>query len=609
MKNLINLLFDHRFISGRFASLFVMTFGSLLWFIIDWCMGTTFRSMSMWQLWVNNLFAAIILMLPFVITRRAWMQIAVVAAVDLLLMANLMYCRTYFTGIPPESYLLVGNLADFTESVFDSLRWRDLGFAVILITTAIWTYRIPAQPIPHLGLRWSAWSFLLGVLCYAALSVGDGFHRRYDSLIESCYTSTCGVPAYTIVGHIAYHLHESKRATDPKVRDEISSWLDDHSRMMSHTALPDSCAQRRNLVIILLESFESWPIGKSISGKEITPYINSLINDSTTLYAPKMLTQVDAGHSIDAQLMLTAGLLPTIGNVYSTRFPDSTYPTINKALKEAYGAKSTILTVDQLVTWNFGVIARAFGYDNILDRTAWKTDEKIGNPPKLSDGSFFRQGVEKLNADTLWREGHPVMLTFVTYSGHNPFRLPERFKDGNFDLSEEDLHPTLSNYVEMVHYTDSQLPVLIEYLKSRPDYDQTIIVITGDHEGLASQRPDIRQHSSAEAAMVDKGCYTPFIVLNSPVSGYYDKVMGQIDMYPTMLSFLGLKDYHWQGIGQSILDPEKIPAAVSSMTRELAGDTAGIDRHLIEHWEKSRRISDLIIRNDYLRPDSVTQLP
>ncbi|MDE5566921.1 MAG: LTA synthase family protein [Muribaculaceae bacterium] len=608
MKKLINLLYDHRLLSGRFASLFVMTFGSLLWFIIDWCMGTTFRSMSMWQLWVNNLFAAIILMLPFVITRRAWVQIAVVAVIDLILLANLIYCRTYFTGIPPESYLLVGNLADFTGSVYDSLRWRDLGFPVILIAAAIWTYRISPCPTPHLWSRWAVRAVLLGALCFIGLSVGEGFHRRYDRLIESCYTSTCGVPAYTIVGHIAYHLHQSKNASDPKVTKEIDSWLDDHNRLMPHIALSDSSAHRRNLVIILLESFESWPIGKSISGKEITPYINSLISDSTALYAPKMLTQVDAGHSIDAQLMLTAGLLPTIGNVYSTRFPDSTYPSLNKALKEAYGTKSTIFTVDQLVTWNFGVIARSFGYDNIFDRSAWKTDEKIGNPPKLSDGSFFRQSVEKLQSDSIWREGQPVMLTFVTYSGHNPFRLPDRLKDADFDLSDDNLHPTLANYLEMAHYTDSQLPALIEYLKSRADYDETIIVITGDHEGLASQRPDIRKHSEAEAVMVDEGCYTPFIVLNSPVSGYYDKVMGQIDMYPTLLSFLGLKDYSWQGIGQSILAPDKVPAAVSSMTRELAGDTTGIDKRLIEHWEKSRRISDLIIRNDYLRPDSVTQL-
>ena len=35
----------------------------------------------------------------------------------------------------------------------------------------------------------------------------------------------------------------------------------------------------------------------------------------------------------------------------------------------------------------------------------------------------------------------------------------------------------------------------------------------------------------------------------------YDKVMGQIDMYPTLLNLLQLDDYYWSGLGQSILDP------------------------------------------------------
>ena len=31
----------------------------------------------------------------------------------------------------------------------------------------------------------------------------------------------------------------------------------------------------------------------------------------------------------------------------------------------------------------------------------------------------------------------------------------------------------------------------------------------------------------------------------------YDKVMGQIDMYPTLLNLLQLDDYYWSGLGQS----------------------------------------------------------
>lgn len=63
-------------------------------------------------------------------------------------------------------------------------------------------------------------------------------------------------------------------------------------------------------MIIVCESLESWPVEARIAGKEITPYINSLLADSATLYVPRLLTQVDAGRSIDFQLMLNTGLLP-----------------------------------------------------------------------------------------------------------------------------------------------------------------------------------------------------------------------------------------------------------------------------------------------------------
>ncbi len=53
----------------------------------------------------------------------------------------------------------------------------------------------------------------------------------------------------------------------------------------------------------------------------------------------------------------------------------------------------------------------------------------------LSDGSFMRQSVAKLKEGELWPVGEPRMLTFVTYSGHNPFRLPDNLKDPDFDVS------------------------------------------------------------------------------------------------------------------------------------------------------------------------------
>ena len=44
--------------------------------------------------------------------------------------------------------------------------------------------------------------------------------------------------------------------------------------------------------------------------------------------------------------------------------------------------------------------------------------------------------------------------------------------------------------------------------------------------------------------------FTPLIVLNSPVHLRYEKVMGQVDLYPTLLDLLGADDYPWRGLGR-----------------------------------------------------------
>ena len=72
--------------------------------------------------------------------------------------------------------------------------------------------------------------------------------------------------------------------------------------------------------------------------------------------------------------------------------------------------------------------------------------------------------------------------------------------------------------------------------------------------------------------------------------------MGQIDMYPTLLSLLGLDSYGWKGQGQNILMPGRVEAAISSMTGETLGDTTRVAPGAMRNLRSARRISDLTIK-------------
>lgn len=601
MKQTIRFFFGADLWKSRAGVMALTSFLSLMWFVVDWCAGTTFRAMSDWLLYADNIALALIITLPFLLSRRIWVQVVVLVIVDLFLEANLMYSRTYFTAIPPESFALEGNLSDFTGSVRDSLRLMDLGFIAILAAGAFAASRMPVAVPRSMVLRMMLLAAVLVLVSAVRIIAKGGFYKEYDKLVQSCYYSTCGVPIYTLLGHHVYCSLDRAEASSPQALAEIDNWLEEQGRLMPWYSLPDIVERRRNLVVILCESLESWPIEAEIDGKEITPYINSLISDSTTLYAPNMLTQVASGRSIDCQLLLKAGMLPMVGSVYSMKYPSVEYPTLIKAMREKHGGRSVIFTCDKPITWNQEAISRAFGYDSLIDRRAWDIDELVGNPGKLSDGSFLRQSVEKLREGSIWPVDSTAFLTFVTYSGHSPFELPDKMKDPAFDISSAGLHGKLEDYVTMAHYTDSQLHTIVDYLKSRPDFDETLVLITGDHEGLATWRDEIRASSSVARDLVSEGQYTPFILLNSPVGGRVDEVMGQIDMYPTLLDLLGLGNYYWKGLGQNILSPSRVPVAISSMTGEVAGDIASISNDTFRHLQKARKVSDAIIRQDYFR--------
>lgn len=583
------------------SSLAAGMFLLFLVFIIIWCAQTTFRAMSDWMLYVINLTMALLLTLPSILARRVWVQILLMCAVALLLEANLMYCRTYLTAIPLESYGLVSNLLDFTASVRDSLRWADLLLVVPVVATALTGYLMPHRcksdwgtPLPYLAL-----TLLLAIAAGIGLTARGGFMRAYDKLVQSCYYSTCGTPIYTIAGSLAFQALSTPEKLTPEIEALLSAWQTEKESARPWRGVVSPKGARRNLVIILLESFESWPLeARTCAGQEITPYLNSLLADSTTLFRPHMLTQVASGRSIDCQLMLFTGLLPMQNSVWSMRRPNADYPSLVKAMKQDRNARCVIFTCDKPITWNQEAVARSLGYDTLLDRRHWNIDELVGNPAKLSDGSFMRQCVAKMRTDELHTDGAPYLMTFVTYSGHNPFRLPDKLKDPAFYVSGCGYPQRLADYITMAHYTDASLRTLVEYMRSRPDWPETLVLITGDHEGLAGDRRQLLADASARR-LVDRGQFTPFIVLNAPETGRSrrgEDVMGQIDMYPTLLDMLGLRGYAWKGIGQNVLDTLRVPAAISSMTDITAGDTTAATPAQLRNLRSARAFSDKLIR-------------
>ncbi len=573
-------------------------------FDIIWCLQTTFTSFSILEVYVNSILMSLLFILPFMLTGKKWVQYIVLFVLDGLLISNLMYSRTYNSAIPLESYLLAGNLSDFTASVVDSMRLIDLllplsTIACILLlgkkrkTINAQGYAALHTPKSLYGLRLKQYlGTTLAMFCISALQVllHGGWQNSFQRLQNANYY-TCAVPMYTIFGNLVHEGMQTQSPFTTKMKSEIAAW---QKQQPQYLPLSDSIAKRKTLVIVFCESLESWVINRKVEGKEITPNLNRALADSHSLYAPYVLTQVKGGRSIDGQLLVSTGLLPLMNGCYAMQFPTTQYPSLAKALKEEHPDMSSyLMTVDKPITWNQEIVAHDFGIDTLFCNDSWINDEKVGSRKKLGDVSFMKQIVAKLKQGAIMKEGKSNYLQIVTYSGHNPFILPDNLKRINF---KGDYPEKMRDYMTMANYTDHGLGILLSYLKSRPDYKDMMIVLIGDHEGLAADRKPICASPAAKGIVSDKQ-FTPFIVLNAPVGGIYNKVMGQVDQYPTILNLLQLDHYVWKGMGQSILDPHKYPAAVGSDNMNV--ETSGkVPEQEIKRLTEAHRISDLLIRYD-----------
>lgn len=562
-------------------------------FDVIWCMDTTFASFSFFETYATKIIATLALAGVYALTRCRWAQIVVMALLDVLMVANLMYFRTYYSAIPASSYLEAGNLADFKASVTDSLRWADIVLPLITIATAVIAFRSKTtkrQPLTAVLKWWAAPLAGFALLLTGVNLCKGGFHKSLRSVRQSAYLCSADAPIFSVFGCIWYDITDAAEPITPEKQAEIERWL---ASQPKHQPADSVTEKRSNLLIVFAESLESWVLEKKVDGKEITPCLNRLLKEKSTLYAPNVLTQVKGGRSIDAQLMICSGLLPLMSGTYSSLYYDNTFYTLQKAMRGLKHSRSYLLTIDKVSTWNQGAVARSFGTDTMISYHDFKMTEAFGTHKRIGDASFFQQCREKIERGEVWKPGESVYMQFVTYSGHAPFKLPDHLRTITFPAS---IPEKAADYMTTAHYTDKAIGDFVAYLKTLPQYKETIVVIVGDHEGLASYRQELVGNPACHGLVSDKQL-TPFIVLNSPVGMRYDKFMGQIDIYPTLLNLMQLDTYRWHGLGQSILDPRKQGVAVGSV---MNVEGTGSDKE-VERLKEAHTVSDYMLRYDWLK--------
>jgi lipoteichoic acid synthase len=287
----------------------------------------------------------------------------------------------------------------------------------------------------------------------------------------------------------------------------------------------------KNLIIIQVESLDNAVINQKIGGQEITPNLNQLAKDG--LYFDNYYTQVGPGNTADAEFSTMDSLYPLADDVVFIDYAKNTYKALPQLLvKNGYETYS--MHGDVPTFWNRSNIYPSLGYQKAFDLDEYVVTRSVGRGPSdLGDEDLFSQSLPRLESFK-----QPFMATLITMSSHTPFILPDDLQTLQIP-SETNLDQTQWEYLQSIHYTDKAIGEFIDGLKKDGLYDNSLILIWGDHGSFTNISQALGQSSVLPAL---SNSQVPMILLapGTDLKGTTDIPSSHLDIYPTITNLLGI---------------------------------------------------------------------
>lgn len=452
----------------------------------------------------------------------------------ILVYANILYFRNFEDLIPAPFYLSASalNIATFAGAS-SSFHFRDLILIVGSLLPFIYFLISPKSKFYELNANIYTYSVVLVLVFFSLIFVVRrniinlrGLYPDvsissmldvyfHDTLYDWSYVySKFGFTGYMIKTGMFCHVAYSPLSEDNKHR--IIKRFDFKTKINSSLELPKSIKPPKNLIYIVVES---WPSSsfELEDADYIMPNISKLVKDSLTIYG-SFDVLAKYGNSSDAQLIYNTGLLPLQNEAFVTFYADNDFPSIAKAFK----GTSVEVIGESASMWNHNHTTKSYGFDNLYEDLAKDTFEK--------DGKIFRKAEEILN-----NMEEDFLMFITTFSMHGPYERDNVISELEENKLKTKIIPD-QNYYKRLNYFDKELAEFIYYLENKGIYDETLLVIVGDHQPIGKNlTPKLREKK------------VPFIILNSPYVGPKRENLTQLDLFPTILFLMGLK-YNYNGI-------------------------------------------------------------
>lgn len=327
---------------------------------------------------------------------------------------------------------------------------------------------------------------------------------------------------------------------------------------IARSVRPDSAPQRRNVVVVLMESMSARLMTRFGNDQRLTPCLDSLYRCSLSF-----ANCYSAGNHTNHGLYATLYSFPSImfrNAMKGTDIPR--YAGLPTVLREAGYATMFFMTHESQYD-NMNAFFRTNGYEEIYAQENYPKEEVV-NHFGVPDDYLFSYALPVLRRHAA--SGCPFFATLLTISNHPPYVVPEAWRDAGLQPEEQ-----------IVRYADDCLRRFMQRAMAEEWGRHTLFVLLGDHGKLLGR---------ADTELPESFNHIPLIFHAEGLRAEErTQFAGQVDVAPTLLGLLGIS-YTQNNLGLDLLRDAPRPYAFYTADKTIAARAA--DRLYVYNQEQGR---------------------
>lgn len=274
--------------------------------------------------------------------------------------------------------------------------------------------------------------------------------------------------------------------------------------------------QRRNVILVTIESLSARYLGSFGDTRELTPNLDRLRQESlffNNFHATG--TRTDRG--LEA---VTLSIPPTPGRSIVKRIGrESGYASLGRQLA-ARGYDSAFIYGGRGYFDNMNAFFSGNGYRIVDQSSVPDAEMHFTNAWGMADEDLYRQALKQADADAA--SNRPFFFHLMTTSNHRPFTYP----DGRIDI------PSGQGRAGALKYTDYAIGEFLAQAREKPWFANTVFVFLADHTAGSAGLEDLPVANYHIPLFI----YAPGFIAAREV----DTLASQIDLAPTLLGLLGI---------------------------------------------------------------------